>query len=69
MSQRELSSLLADQCNLPQRSTRGRSQAQLQWTGRIMPEEDVGGNMADRLQELERRLEMAEAENKGKTKS
>ena len=71
MSQRELRALLADQrgstfCNLPQRSTRSRSQAQLQQTDKSMSEEDAGVNMAERLQELERRLEMAEAENKEK---
>ena len=71
MSQRELRALLANQrgstfCNLPQRSTRSRSQAQLQQTDKSMSEEYAVVNMAERLQELERRLEMAEAENKEK---
>ena len=50
--------------NLPQQGTRSRSQAQLQPTVGIMSEEvEAGANMSDRLQELERRLEMAEAQN------
>ena len=71
MSQRELRALLADQrgsstyCNLPQQGTRsGRSQGQLQSTGGMSEQED----MADRLLELERRLESAEAESQRKDK-
>ena len=74
MSQRELRALLTDQrgstayCNLPQEGTKSRSQVQLQPAGGIMTEEEEAGAniMADRLQELERRLEMAETENKRK---
>ena len=72
MSRRELRALLADQrgssayCNLPQRGTRSaRNQAQLQPTGRMSDQEEEV-SMADRLLELERRLEMAESENRRK---
>ena len=70
MSQRELRALLADQqessayCNLSRGTRSARNRAQLQLTGRMSDQEEV--SMADRLLELERRLEMAESENRRK---
>ena len=65
MSQRKLRVLLAEGATYDSEvATRGRRQAQLQKTDKSMSEEDAGVNMAERLQELKRRLEMAEAENK-----
>ena len=70
MLQRELRALLADQqeslaySNL-QQGTRGRNWEQLQQTD-SMGDQDEEGNLAERLVELERRLEKAEAENRRK---
>ena len=70
MLQRELRALLADQwessaySNL-QQGTRGRNQEQLQQTD-SMGDQEEEGNLAERLEELERRLEKAEAENRRK---
>ena len=73
MTQRELRALLVDQrestayCSLAKQGTRSRSQAQLQPTIGAMSEgAEAGANLTDRVQELERRLELAEAGNKRK---